>query len=178
MSTITLILKCPVRVWCVGFACANLMLTAPLAAAGHSSSPRADLVVIDKGSRTLKVFSAGQELASFNVALGREPGKKECKGDNKTPEGAYTISGRNENSDYHRALRISYPSAVDATNAKAKDCRPGGDIMIHGLRNDLGWVGRLHSAVNWTRGCIAVTNEEIEEIWNLVPDGARVEIKP
>jgi murein L,D-transpeptidase YafK len=105
-------------------------------------------------------------------------GKKECQGDLKTPEGQYRVVGRNPKSAYHLSLRLSYPNAADVAAAKAKGCPPGGDIMIHGITNGLGWMGRLRRQVDWTLGCIAVTDEEIERIWNLVPDGTPVEIRP
>jgi murein L,D-transpeptidase YafK len=88
------------------------------------------------------------------------------------------VVGRNPKSAYHLSLRLSYPNAADVAAAKAKGCPPGGDIMIHGITNGLGWMGRLHRQVDWTLGCIAVTDEEIERIWNLVPDGTPVEITP
>jgi murein L,D-transpeptidase YafK len=157
---------------------ASAFVFALIVAAAEAPQPKADLIVIDKTARTLKVYAGDQELASFNVALGRESGKKECVGDNKVPEGDYIISGRKEDSAYHGALKVSYPSAADIANAQAKGCKPGGDIMIHGVKNGLGWLGRFHTMLNWTRGCIAVTDEEIERLWVLVPDGTKVKIKP
>lgn len=137
---------------------------------------RADLVVIEKAARRLSLFTHGRLLGSYRVALGASPvGTKECQGDNRTPEGFYRVSGRNAGSRFHRSLKLSYPSDHDLARARALGCDPGGDIMIHGLQTD---VGRAHLVTDWTRGCVAVTNEEIEEIWALVPDGARVEIRP
>jgi murein L,D-transpeptidase YafK len=115
----------------------------------------------------------------YDVALGEEPvGPKEREGDGRTPEGLYVIDGRNPQSRYHRSLRISYPGPEDAARAAKLGVSPGGDIMIHGLQNGLGWIGALHRTHDWTRGCIAVTNDEIEEIWDLVPDGTPIEIRP
>ncbi|RPH57246.1 MAG: hypothetical protein EHM89_14235 [Acidobacteria bacterium] len=139
---------------------------------------KADLVVIEKATRTLKVIAAGREVAAFRVALGREPGQKECEGDNRTPEGSYAVIGRRANSSYHRALRLSYPSAADIVRASSKGCRPGGNIMIHGARNGLGWLGDRLTTTNWTSGCVALTDQEIERLWELVPDGTKVEIRP
>lgn len=150
-----------------------------VAAAASPSLHQADRVVIEKSKRTLKLYAESRQIAWFRVSLGREPvGRKECQGDNRTPEGLYYVSGRKENSDYHRALRLSYPSEEDIAYAQAKGCDPGGDIMIHGLRVETPAFRKVHRKTNWTRGCIAVTNEEIERIWQLVPDGARVEIRP
>jgi murein L,D-transpeptidase YafK len=118
-------------------------------------------------------------VKTYRIALGAAPvGPKERQGDHKTPEGTYFISGRNANSQYHRSLRVSYPSAEDRARAAKRGVSPGGDIMIHGLPNGYGWVGRGHLSKDWTEGCIAVTDPEIEEIWSLVADGTPVEIRP
>lgn len=139
----------------------------------------ADQVVINKSKRELLLLRKGKLLRSYKVALGRNPvGAKQFQGDGKTPEGAYTISGRNVRSAFHRSLRVSYPSDADRDHARHLGRDPGGDIMIHGLPNGQGWIGAAHRATDWTQGCIAVTNAEIEEIWNLVPDGTPVEIHP
>ena len=157
-----------------------------LAAAGNvtevaagSVMPVADRIVIEKGRHTLSLYAHGQRLVSFSVALGRRPvGRKVCQGDDRTPEGYYFVSGRKDDSDFHRALRISYPSPEDRARAELTGCDPGGDIMIHGLKQDWGADSRFHVLHDWTKGCVAVTNEEIERIWRMVPDGAEVEIKP
>jgi len=143
------------------------------------SDTPADIVLIEKKARKLYLYRADKVIKTYSIALGDEPvGKKECQGDNRTPEGRYTISGRNRNSSYHLSLRISYPNAEDRRNAKKLGCDPGGDIMIHGLPNGKGWIGKAHTAHDWTLGCIAVTNKEIEEIWKLVPNGTEVVIRP
>jgi murein L,D-transpeptidase YafK len=140
---------------------------------------RADQIVIEKAARRLTLYSGGRALKSYHVALGRNPkGLKLRQGDNRTPEGIYSVDGHNPNSRYHRSLHVSYPNAHDRSRAKAAGVSPGGDIMIHGIQNGLGWLGRFHRVIDWTRGCIAVTNEEIEEISRVVPDGATVEIRP
>jgi murein L,D-transpeptidase YafK len=139
----------------------------------------ADRVVIEKAQRRLTLFNHGALIRTYSVALGIHPvGPKEQLADGRTPEGRYVIDGRNADSDYHKALHISYPNADDQARATAKGVQPGGDIMIHGLRNGLGWLGSTHRLFDWTNGCIAVTDSEIDEIWRLVPDGAAVEIMP
>jgi murein L,D-transpeptidase YafK len=118
-------------------------------------------------------------LKIYKVALGSQPiGAKVQEGDGRTPEGKYFIDRRNPRSSYHRSLHISYPSLQDTEKAQRAGIRPGGDIMIHGIRNGLGWIGYLHRIFDWTQGCIAVTNSEIEEIWSLVADGTPIEINP
>ena len=166
-----------------GFIAALLPL---MAAAGSTTqiaagavTRTADRVVIEKARRTLSLYSHGQRIAQFLVALGADPiGRKSCAGDNRTPEGTYFIENRKEDSEYHRALRISYPSPEDRGRAELLGCAPGGNIMIHGLKQDWGPESRFHVMHDWTRGCVAVTNEEIEQIWRMVPDGTAVEILP
>jgi len=139
----------------------------------------ADKILIEKKERRLTLISKGKMLKTYKIALGGNPdGPKERQGDNKTPEGTYVIDSRNRDSRYHLSLHISYPNEKDKKRAKELGVSPGGDIMIHGLKNGLSWVGDFHTEVDWTKGCIAVTDEEIEEIEKLVPNGTIVEIRP
>lgn len=137
----------------------------------------ADKILIEKSKRRLTLLNKNTPLKTYEISLGKEPvGKKTEEGDRRTPEGIYSIDRRKLNSKYHRALHVSYPNAEDSAQAKARGVSPGGDIMVHGLPNGIGFVGKLHTKRDWTLGCIAVTNPEIEEIWRVVPDGATVEI--
>jgi len=139
----------------------------------------ADKVLIEKKERRLTLLSKGEVIKTYKIALGGDPiGPKVRQGDNKTPEGTYFIDGRNNNSEYHLSLRISYPNEKDILRARELGVSPGGDIMIHGIKNGLSWVGASHAAVDWTKGCIAVTDQEMEEIYKLVPNGTIVEIRP
>lgn len=139
----------------------------------------ADRIVVEKGRRRLTLLRNGAPVRRYLVALGRNPvGPKKRRGDMRTPEGTYTIEARVERSKYHLALRISYPGAADVARARALGVSAGGDIMIHGLPNGRGKVGAAHRQFDWTEGCIAVTNEEIEEIWRAVPIGTVIEIRP
>lgn len=139
----------------------------------------ADKILIEKKERRLTLISKGKMLKTYQIALGGNPnGPKVWQGDNKTPEGTYVIDSRNKNSRYHRSLHVSYPNEKDKKLAKELGVSPGGDIMIHGIKNGFSWVGDLHTEVDWTKGCIAVTDEEIEEIDKLVPNGTIVEIRP
>ena len=140
---------------------------------------RVDRVVINKSRRELLLLSGASVLRSYRVALGFDPvGHKLQEGDGRTPEGRYTIDWRNPRSAYHLALRISYPNQADRQRAAELGVDPGGDIMIHGLPNGVDPAGRGHPERDWTRGCIAVADAEMDEIWNLVADGATVEINP
>jgi len=140
---------------------------------------RIDRIVVQKSVRALSVFRNGQLIKTYQVALGENPvGAKEQEGDMKTPEGFYTIDYRNPRSDFHLALHISYPSPADVERAKARGISAGCDIMIHGLPNGMGWMGDLHHQKDWTAGCIALTDPEIEELWRITPDGTPIEIRP
>jgi murein L,D-transpeptidase YafK len=139
---------------------------------------KATSVVVVKSEHKLLLLSRDRVIRSYNVAVGRgghEP--KQRQGDHRTPEGQYVIDRRKSNSRFHRALHISYPNDSDRERARRLGVEPGGDIMIHGIQNGLGWMGPLHRMLDWTDGCIAVTDGEIEEIWAAVPDGTPVEIR-
>lgn len=153
------------------------------AACGSSTSAllskQADRILILKSAHSLALMSGGQILRTYRVALGRDPtDPKTRKGDHKTPEGEYIIDSKKEHSRFYRALHISYPSAEDRKRAQAGGYDPGGDVEIHGIENGLGWIGRLHRSIDWTDGCIAVTDSEMDEIWNRVAVGTPVEIRP
>jgi murein L,D-transpeptidase YafK len=139
----------------------------------------ADKILIEKKERRLTLISKGKVLKTYKIALGGNPeGPKERQGDNKTPEGTYVIDTRNKDSGYHLSLHISYPNEKDKKRARELGVSPGGDIMIHGIKNGFSWVGDVHTEVDWTKGCIDVTDEEIEEIEKLAPNGTIVEIRP
>ena len=139
----------------------------------------ADSIVVDKSEHRLSLYRNGTLVRAYLVALGEQPvGDKVHVGDNRTPEGVFHIEARNLESRYHRALRISYPDAAHRARAQALGKSPGGDIMIHGLPDRQAWVGAAHRDFDWTKGCIAVTNQEIEEIWSAVPVGTPIHIKP
>lgn len=147
--------------------------------ATFQSAKQADRIVIEKSKRTMKLMSGTTVLKTYKVALGGQPvGAKQRIGDHKTPEGLYVVDQKKAASQFHRALHISYPNARDRENARKLGVSPGGDIEIHGLGAKYGWVGAAHRQMDWTDGCIAVTNEEIDEIWPLVVVGTSVEIKP
>jgi murein L,D-transpeptidase YafK len=142
-------------------------------------SGRTDKILIEKNERRLTLFSKGKILKTYKIALGGNPvGPKERAGDNKTPEGFYVIDSRNRDSRYHLSLHISYPNEKDRKRARQLGVNPGGDIMIHGIKNGYSWIGEAHTKSDWTQGCIAVTDEEIEEIERLVPNNTIVEIRP
>jgi murein L,D-transpeptidase YafK len=150
----------------------------PLCAAGPALAG-ADFVLVEKARRQLTLYERGAPIRVYPIALGGNPvGPKQQEGDQRTPEGRYVIDTRKLDSNYHRALHISYPNEEDRRRAAERGVSPGDSIMIHGLPKGWGWLGRLHLRLDWTDGCIAVSNEDIEEIWSLVEDGTRIEILP
>ncbi len=139
----------------------------------------ADMVLIEKKARRLTLLTRGEVIKTYTIALGGNPvGPKERQGDQKTPEGSYIIDSRNGNSGYHLALHISYPNEFDKQRARELGVPPGGDIMIHGIKNGFAPLGTSHAERDWTEGCIAVTNQEMEEIYSFVPNGTLVVIRP
>jgi murein L,D-transpeptidase YafK len=156
-----------------------LLLTVFLGASAEDSPVSVDRLVVYKHDRKLVLIAEGKEIKSYRVALGGEPvGPKRRQGDHKTPEGSYRLDARNPNSHFYKAFHISYPNLSDIAVAKKLGASPGGDIMLHGLPKKYAWVGKAHTLHDWTDGCIAVTNEEMDEIWKLVRVGTPIDIKP
>ena len=138
-----------------------------------------DHVVVKKSARVLLLYRGPDLIRSYSVSLGRTPlGPKQRAGDGRTPEGSYRLDYRKLDSSFHRALHISYPDSKDVVAAKARGVDAGGLIMVHGMKNGLGWIGRAHRAIDWTDGCVAVTDREIDEIIRVVPDGTPITIEP
>ncbi len=136
-----------------------------------------DRILVIKHLRRMKVYSKGELVKTYKISLGKVPvGKKEFEGDKKTPEGVYYINDKNPNSAFHLNLGISYPNESDREHARKINKEPGGLIKIHGLRNGSGLIGKFHRFSDWTVGCIAVTNKEMEELYNNVPIGTEIEI--
>jgi murein L,D-transpeptidase YafK len=163
----------------------TMMSTAPAPTIRHTPAVgikmmmAADSIVVEKGKRTLTLYALGQPIRTYAIALGTQPiGDKVRIGDGRTPEGLYHIDFKKEQSRYHMALHISYPDAAHTERASKLGVSPGGDIMIHGLPPGYENLGAAHAQYNWTEGCIAVTDREIEEIWAAVPRGAPIQIKP
>lgn len=142
-------------------------------------SEKVDSIVILKKDHIMELVAGGKVMRTYKVALGQGGlAAKEREGDARTPEGHYVIDAKYDHSSYHKALHVSYPSAADRRRAAKLGVSPGGAIMIHGLPNGKGWVGAGHRLYDWTLGCVAVTDEEIDEVWKLVPVGTPVEIRP
>ena len=158
-----------------GFACGD-----PATAQLPRAEPaKADLVIVRKKDRTLELRRDGRVIKAFPIALGPRPaGPKRKEGDGRTPEGVYTLDWRNSNSQFYRAIHVSYPRGDDGLHALRWGVSPGGLIMLHGLPNGVSAAQVGHPWSDWTNGCIAVTNEEMDQIWSMVEDGTTIIIYP
>ena len=157
---------------------------------GHADSPaeikstatppeQADLVLVEKSNHRLTLFKNGKTIGAYSVVFGGNPiGHKERQGDGKTPEGRYMLYNKNAHSRFYKSFHISYPNASDIAQAKAKGVSPGGDIMIHGQKNGFGWISPLAQSMNWTKGCIALKNDDIDRLWMQIKVPVPIEIKP
>jgi murein L,D-transpeptidase YafK len=158
---------------------AMLVICATLLLQASDRGFRADRVLVLKGEHRLQLLNRGQVIKSYKIALGGKPlGPKVQRGDHKTPEGLYVLDFRNAHSQFYKSIHISYPNAHDRDAARKSGVSPGGDVFVHGLPNGYGFLGASHRLKDWTDGCIAVTNAEMDEIWKAVPDGTPIEIRP
>jgi murein L,D-transpeptidase YafK len=138
-----------------------------------------DKIVVLKSKREMLVYSGNQLLKTYTISLGKVPvGAKESEKDGRTPEGNYTVNAKNPNSTCYKNLGISYPNANDITKSKTTGLPTGGDIKIHGMLNGYGFIGKFHRFADWTAGCIALTDDEMDEVYNHTPVGASIEIRP
>jgi murein L,D-transpeptidase YafK len=138
------------------------------------SGPEVTQVVVYKSDRRMHLYHYDTRLRSFKVQLGGNPmGHKQREGDRRTPEGDYIIDRRNPNSRFHLSLGIDYPNEEDRTRAKDNGWRPGGDIFIHGRGPRF-----ANARGDWTDGCIAVTDREMEDVYAMIRDGTPIRIKP
>ena len=159
---------------------ALLAAATPAVAQPTAVSAPVTRVVVNKAERELLLYAGEQLVRRYPINLGDAPvGHKTTEGDERTPEGDYRLDWRNPNSRYHRSIHISYPNAADRAQAKERGVSPGGDIMIHGLPNGLDWAASVLANTDWTDGCIALTsNDDMDEVWQLVRDGTPICINP
>ncbi len=143
------------------------------------SEQRAEMVIVEKSKSRLYLMRAGEAFASFRVAFGANPeGHKQQQGDERTPEGKYVLGYKNAGSAFYKSIHISYPNAKDRAEAHKRGVDPGGDIMIHGQKNGYGKFAAIVQHFNWTDGCIALSNSDMDLVWNAVKPGTPIEIRP
>jgi murein L,D-transpeptidase YafK len=171
--------------WPLGFAVSAFALLSALFAWAHWPSDQlpatvqVDRVIVYKDARRMQLLTGQKVLREYRISLGANPlGHKQREGDERTPEGIYTLDGRNSQSIAYLSMHVSYPDEGDRKAAFAAGRNPGGMIMVHGIRNGLGWTGRMHRFFDWTDGCIAITNAEMTEFWRVVATGTPIEIRP
>jgi murein L,D-transpeptidase YafK len=145
----------------------------------HAQEPDIDHVLVMKSELKMYLLANGVKVKQYSISLGAKPkGHKEQEGDERTPEGKYILDYKKSDSSFYKAIHISYPNEEDKARAEENGVSPGGLIMIHGQKNGLGWLSWISQKFNWTNGCIAVTNSEMDEIWNFVKVGTPIEIQP
>lgn len=168
LSGICLVILCVLGLICSSAACGT-----------NAQHEKIDSIRIEKSRRLMHLFHNGRHVKTYRISLGRNPvGDKVQEGDNRTPEGTYFINGKISEGRYYRYLCISYPDKSDCERALTQGVNPGCDIMIHGLPWGYGWLGHLHLLRDWTYGCIAVTNGEMDELYTIIETGTPVEIVP
>jgi len=155
-----------------------LIFTIIISANCFADDREVDLVLVDKSEKKMYLLSEGKQFKEYHVVFGSNPkGHKLQEGDERTPEGKYVLDYKKADSSFYKAIHISYPNEEDKAKAKKMGVSPGGLIMIHGQKNGFGWLSWLMQRFNWTNGCIAVTNSEMDEIWQLVKVGTPIEIR-
>ena len=156
-----------------------LVLLLAFQAASGESVTKADNVLVLKSEKRLYLIRDGERFASYPVTFGGQPtGHKQQQGDQRTPEGSYILDYKNPYSKYYKAIHISYPNKQDRINAARLGVDPGGDIMIHGQPNGWEWASPVTQLFSWTDGCIALTNENMDILWNSIDPGTPIEIRP
>ncbi|HLF10093.1 MAG TPA: L,D-transpeptidase family protein [Gammaproteobacteria bacterium] len=163
------------------FGLALLRVGAPVAAEQSvpSRHEQADKLLVVKSERKLHLLKAGRVLRTFDISLGLVPvGPKQREGDFRTPEGIYQLEARNSDSDYFLSIKISYPNADDRARARTQGVDPGSQIMIHGLPNEPRYDVRRYQGLDWTDGCIAVSNSDMVDIWLMTREPTLIEIRP
>jgi len=165
--------------WLFALLCLSLAASAHATTSATLDGRRVDKVLVMKSERTLQLISRGQPLKSYRISLGKQPrGAKQREGDLRTPEGFYWIDWRKTSDKFNLSLHISYPNARDVANARTQGVSAGSMIMIHGTPQDEDYPEWYFHTLDWTEGCIAMKNSDMQEIWALVKDGTLIEIRP
>ncbi|KPP96869.1 MAG: hypothetical protein HLUCCO03_03130 [Marinobacter sp. HL-58] len=173
------VIACLTAAACLLVLAGNPATASELPMGAMAEAPEVSEVLVRKEERRLYLISGEEVVRSYRIGLGDNPsGHKLYEGDKRTPEGEYVLDWRNPDSDFYKSIHISYPNKQDREQASAWGLDPGGSIMIHGLPNEAGDMAFAYLGLDWTDGCIAVSNEEMDEIWQLVADGTPIRIVP
>lgn len=164
--------------WLLAIVCFSFATLSYANAAPTLDDSFIDKVLVVKSERKLHLISRGVSMKSYRVSLGKQAGPKQREGDQRTPEGLYWIDWRKVSDKYNLAMHISYPNAKDLARASSEGARPGSMIMLHGTPLDEEYPEWYFHTLDWTEGCIALKNDDMREIWNLVKDGTLIEIRP
>ncbi|CDZ95921.1 MULTISPECIES: L,D-transpeptidase family protein [Pseudomonadaceae] len=165
--------------WLLAIVCLSFSLLSHASATPTLEGAFIDKVLVVKSERQLYLLSRGVPLKSYRVSLGKQPGPKQREGDQRTPEGLYWIDWRKTSDKFNLAMHISYPNARDLARARSEGISsPGSMIMLHGTPLDEEYPEWFFHTLDWTEGCIALKNDDMREVWNLVKDGTLIEIRP
>lgn len=164
--------------WLLAVCCLAFAVLSHATASPDLAGTPVDKVLVIKSERQLHLVARGQTLKSYRVSLGKQPGPKLREGDQRTPEGFYWINWRKTSDKFNLAMHISYPNANDLARAHAEGVSPGSMIMLHGTPVDEEYPEWFFQTLNWTEGCIALSNEDMQEVWQLVKNGTLIEIRP
>ncbi|MCL1048398.1 L,D-transpeptidase family protein [Shewanella abyssi] len=166
------------RFFCFSMLKVTLLLCSLISSLALASN-KADLVIVTKSTASLSLLSQGEIFKTYRIAMGDNPvGHKLTEGDQRTPEGRYLLDYKKLDSAYYRSIHISYPNDEDSLRADALGISPGGQIMIHGENPNSNLSPKEAQNYNWTDGCIAVTNTEMDELWRAIDAGTPIEIWP
>ena len=165
--------------WLFALLCLTIVMTGHASTTATLSGKTIDKVLVVKSERKLHLISRGDTLKSYRISLGKQPdGAKQREGDLRTPEGFYWIDWRKTSDRFNLAMHISYPNISDAARARREGVKPGSMIMIHGTPDSDEYPEQWFHTLDWTDGCVAMRNRDMREVWNLVPDGTMIEIRP
>jgi len=165
--------------WLLALFCLSFITVSQASAVETLNGKVIEKVLVLKSAHQLQLINDGKPLKTYRISLGKNPrGPKLMEGDKRTPEGFYWIDWRKTSNNFNLAMHISYPNITDSARARREGVAPGGMIMIHGTPDTEDTPEDLFHTLDWTDGCVAMRNRDMREVWNLVPDGTMIEIRP
>ena len=165
--------------WLLALFCLSFITVSQASAVETLNGKVIEKVLVLKSAHQLQLINDGKPIKTYRISLGKNPrGPKLMEGDKRTPEGFYWIDWRKTSNNFNLAMHISYPNITDSARARREGVDPGGMIMIHGTPDTADTPEDLFHTLDWTDGCVAMRNRDMREVWNLVPDGTMIEIRP